>query len=294
MDIRHLRHFIAVAEELHFARAAQRVHIAQSPLSRSIKALELQLGVQLLERTTRTTRLTAAGRVFHMESMRVIEAIERAKARAREMASGHRGSLRIATADGIAHARLTQLLTQYRVQEFEVELQLYCLPMAQLINDLHASRLDIGIGLPILPHHYDLSVEPLWPDHPMAVLPASHPLATSEQLTLSDLGSLPVVLGRAETWQGVDQLIAPFLEPGSANATHYATGHDSMLMMVRAGFGVGFSLVSQMGYTPCKDLKAIPLKTPLPPLQTCAFRVFGQPPELLVRFIERAKRLNHL
>ena len=78
MELRHLRYFIAVAEELHFARAAERLHIEQSPLSRAIKDLEYDLDVQLFERTTRSTRLTWAGQVFLDEAHRVLSRLEQA------------------------------------------------------------------------------------------------------------------------------------------------------------------------------------------------------------------------
>lgn len=92
MELRHLRYFIAVAEELHFARAAERLHIEQSPLSRAIKDLEYDLDVQLLERTTRSTRLTWAGQVFLDEAKRVLSAMDQAKASAKAAATGYRGT----------------------------------------------------------------------------------------------------------------------------------------------------------------------------------------------------------
>ncbi len=112
MELRHLRYFIAVAEEFHFARAAERLHIEQSPLSRAIKDLEHDLDVQLLERTTSSTRLTWAGQVFLDEAKRVLSALDQAKASAKAAATGYRGTLRIALSDGIDPVRLAALLAQ--------------------------------------------------------------------------------------------------------------------------------------------------------------------------------------
>jgi DNA-binding transcriptional LysR family regulator len=103
MELRRLRYFVAVAEELHFLRAAQRLHIEQSPLSRAIKELESDLGVKLFERTTRSTRLTRAGEVFLEEARRVLSAVAQARASARGAAKGRMGRLSIGFAEGIAH-----------------------------------------------------------------------------------------------------------------------------------------------------------------------------------------------
>jgi DNA-binding transcriptional LysR family regulator len=94
-ELRHLRCFLAVAEEVHFARAAERLHIEQSRLSRAIKGLEHDLEVQLVERTTRSTRLTWAGQVFLDEAKRVLFAVDQAKASAKAAATGYRGTLRV-------------------------------------------------------------------------------------------------------------------------------------------------------------------------------------------------------
>jgi DNA-binding transcriptional LysR family regulator len=105
MELRHLRCFVAVAEELHFARAAERLHIEQSPLSRAIKELEYDLGAQLLERTTRSTRLTWAGQVFLEDVRRIFAIVDQAKANVKAAATGYHGTLRIAIADGTAPSR---------------------------------------------------------------------------------------------------------------------------------------------------------------------------------------------
>src|ERR1700730_1372604 len=131
MEIRHLRCFVAVAEELHFARAAERLHIEQSPLSRAIKDLEYDLGAQLFERTTRSTRLTWAGQVFMDEAQRVLLTLEQAKASVKAAAAGFRGTLRIALSDGVALPRLASLLARCRQEDPEVDIRLFELPRTQ-------------------------------------------------------------------------------------------------------------------------------------------------------------------
>ncbi len=114
MELRHLRYFLAVAEELHFARAAERLHIDQSPLSRAVKELEEEVGARLFVRTTRSTQLTRAGRLFLEHVPRVFASIEQARDSVRSAANGFHGQLRIALSDGITPSRLPALLAQCR------------------------------------------------------------------------------------------------------------------------------------------------------------------------------------
>ena len=122
--MRHLRCFIAVAEELHFARAAEKLHIEQSPLSRTIKELEEDLGVRLFERTTRSTRLTHAGHIFLEHVPRVFAAIGQARDSVKAVAAGYHGQLSIALSDSISQGRLTALLALCREQEPDADIHL--------------------------------------------------------------------------------------------------------------------------------------------------------------------------
>jgi DNA-binding transcriptional LysR family regulator len=123
MELRHLRCFLAVAEELHFARAAEKLHIEQSPLSRAIKELEEELGVVLFARTTRSTRLTRAGKLFLEHVRRVFTVLEQARDSVKAAAHGFHGQLRVALSDGITPSRLPALLALCRQEEPEVELR---------------------------------------------------------------------------------------------------------------------------------------------------------------------------
>ena len=125
MELRHLRCFIAVAEELHFARAAERLHIDQSPLSRTIKELEEELGARLFVRTTRSTQLTRAGRLLLEHVPRIFTALEQARDSVRSASNGYHGQLRIALSDGITPSRLPALLAQCREEDPEVEVRLF-------------------------------------------------------------------------------------------------------------------------------------------------------------------------
>ncbi|MDZ4274384.1 MAG: LysR family transcriptional regulator, partial [Hydrogenophaga sp.] len=146
MELRHLRCFIAVAKELHFARAAERLHIEQSPLSRAIKELEEELGVRLFDRTTRSTRLTRAGKLFLEHVPRVFTALEQARGSVRAAAAGYQGQLRIALSDGITPPRFTALLAQCRQDEPEVDIRLYEVPLSQQIRGLHDDLYDVGFA----------------------------------------------------------------------------------------------------------------------------------------------------
>ncbi len=116
MEIRHLRSFIAVAEELHFARAAERLPIEQSPLSRTIKELEYDLSARLFERTARGTQLTWAGQVFLEDLRRVFATLEQAKINVKNAANGYPGMSRVAVSDGIAPSRMAALLARCRAE----------------------------------------------------------------------------------------------------------------------------------------------------------------------------------
>ncbi|WP_459536852.1 LysR family transcriptional regulator [Serratia marcescens] len=125
MELRHLRCFLAVAEELHFAKAAERLHIEQSPLSRAIKELEEDLGDQLFIRTSRSTRLTRAGKLFLEHVPRVFSALQQARDSVKSAANGFHGQLRVALSDGITPSRLPALLAICRQEEPEVDIRLF-------------------------------------------------------------------------------------------------------------------------------------------------------------------------
>jgi DNA-binding transcriptional LysR family regulator len=146
MDLRHLRCFVALAEELHFARAAERLHIEQSPLSRTIKELQTELRVQLFERTPKGTRLTWAGQVFQNDVRRIFLAVEQTMANARAAASGYQGTLRIALSDGVVPRRLSELLAKCRLEEPEVEIRLFEVPLSQQVRGLRNDLYDIGFA----------------------------------------------------------------------------------------------------------------------------------------------------
>jgi DNA-binding transcriptional LysR family regulator len=145
MELRHLRCFLAVAEELHFARAAEKLHMEQSPLSRSIKELEEDLGAVLFARNTRSTRLTRAGALFLEHVQRIFTTLQQARDSVKAAAHGFHGQLRIALSDGITPSRLPAVLALSRQEEPETEIRLSEVPLSQQIKGLHDDLYDVGV-----------------------------------------------------------------------------------------------------------------------------------------------------
>ncbi len=185
MDFRLLRYFVAVAEELHLARAAERLGIEQSPVSRAMRDLESQLGVQLFDRSTRLTRLTWAGQVFLGECRRVQATVEQAVKSAKAAAQGYQGHLRIAICDSLAQPRIATLLARSREDEPELEIRVFELPFAQQLKMLHNDLLDIGFALSNAVHD-GLVAEPVWTDPLSVIVPARHPLLAHVQVPLAE------------------------------------------------------------------------------------------------------------
>ncbi|EPG3674760.1 LysR family transcriptional regulator, partial [Burkholderia cenocepacia] len=183
MEIRHLRYFLAVAEELHFARAAERLHIETSPLSRAIKELEEELGVALFARTTRSTRLTRAGRLFFESVPRVFAALQQARDSVNAAANGFHCQLRIALSDGITPSRLPALLALCRQEEPEVEVRFFEVPLAQQIKGLCGELYDLGFAQSDEVGEGIIAV-PVWSDPLMVAVPARHPLLSHKQIPL--------------------------------------------------------------------------------------------------------------
>jgi DNA-binding transcriptional LysR family regulator len=194
METRELRYFVAVAEELHFGRAARRLGIAQPPLSRAIQQLERRLGATLLDRTSRGVTLTAAGEVLLYEgraALFAVDAADRRTRRAAEAAAGTSAALVLVTKAGASSELLAKLLDSYAAEPGAVTVDvLLCGPGEQewLLRD---GRADVALLHRPFDSAAGLDTEDLHTEGQVAVLPSAHPLASRPVLRLDDLSGLP-------------------------------------------------------------------------------------------------------
>jgi DNA-binding transcriptional LysR family regulator len=186
MELRHLHYFIAVAEELHFSRAAERLCISQPPLSQQIRDLEEELGVKLFERTKRHVHLTEAGKVFLDRSYLLLAQLEQAIAATQRIGRGEVGQLAIGFVDSAMYTSLPEMLKGFREQFPAVELRLQEMTTAQQIQALYDKQIDVGIVRSAISEP-SLSVECLLPESLVLALPENHPLSAQTQVSLSAL-----------------------------------------------------------------------------------------------------------
>lgn len=193
IELRHLRYFIAVAEELHFGRAAQRLHISQPPLSQQIMQLEAETGAQLFNRTNRSVQLTPAGAQFLQDARAILLQVEQATQRAARLHRGEEGELRIGfTSSATFIGVMSDALYVFRQRWPNVHVQMQEINTRQQLAPLHEGKLDLGVmrntPLPADLHHQLLLREPL-----CAVVHKAHPLATAGRITLQALAREPFV-----------------------------------------------------------------------------------------------------
>lgn len=193
MELRHLRSFVAVAEELHFGRAAERLHIAQPPLSMQIKQLEQELGVQLLIRSTRKVELTPAGASFLDSARAILASTETAVEDARRVASGHAGRLVLGFTGSATYDVMPTLAQALKLDLPGIELDLKGEMLTPVqVTGLLDRTLDIGFLRPPA-RDPGITVSVLRREPLIAVLPDTHPLATASSVRLADLRDDPFI-----------------------------------------------------------------------------------------------------
>lgn len=293
MELRHLRCFLAVAEELHFARAAGKLHIEQSPLSRAIKELEGDLGVALFARTTRSTRLTRAGALFLEHVRRVFAALQQARDSVQAAANGFHGQLRLALSDGITPSRLPTLLALCRQEEPEVEIRFFEVPLSQQIKGLHDDLYDVGFAQSDEVGEGIVAL-PVWSDALMVAVPARHPLLAHKRIPLDELLRYPLVLCDPKVCEGHAKHVERVLRRADMEplVAERVASCDLMMALVSGGIALGLAGAAHITTSREPGVVARPLATRVPPLTTFVLRAEGEPSDVLVRFIERVQAVD--
>ena len=244
MELRHLRYFIAVAEELHFGRAAKRLNIAQPPLSRQIRDLEREIGTPLFDRIPRGVELTPAGRAFLPEARRTLSQAERAQRTAQRAARGEIGRLRVGFVEAATYRGiLPDVLGFFRMHLPDIGISLLEMDPIEQGEAFRDGRIDLGI-LHSLPADADrwLRAERVYDDALVAAIPGTHELAGRRRVSLGNLGGESfVVFPRYAAPALYDAIIASCRSAGfSPRIVQEAEGWHTLAGLVGAGVGVAF------------------------------------------------------
>jgi DNA-binding transcriptional LysR family regulator len=197
VELRHIRSFLAVAEELHFGRAAARLHISQPPLSQQIRRLEDEIGARLFRRTNRRVQLTPAGRAFLAEARQTIASAERAVGAAQRAERGEVGELVLGHVTSATYGPLPDVIRMFRKRFPEVELKLQNLRSVHQSQALLDRRMDVGL---VRPHAADSRIvyEALWREPVVVALPSDHPLTHRTAVDIAELASDIFLIAPAE------------------------------------------------------------------------------------------------
>ncbi|CAA9463972.1 MAG: Transcriptional regulator, LysR family [uncultured Rubrobacteraceae bacterium] len=250
MELRHLRYFVAVAEDLHFRGAAERLRIAQPALSQQIRKLEDDLGVKLFDRSGRRVRLTPAGSAFLEGARATLGQAEGARRAAVRADRGEVGRLSLGFTGSAAHEVLPRLVRAFREDRPDVELELRSLYTPQQVRALEEGRIDAGL-LRSPPVHDLLEVLPVSREALLAVLPEDHPLASEERVPLAALADEGFVLPPRRLSPAIhDRVIglcrqagfSPRVVQESAESESDSAALQSIAGMVASGLGVSLTV----------------------------------------------------
>jgi DNA-binding transcriptional LysR family regulator len=239
MDLRQLRYFVAVAEERHFGRAAQRLHMTQPPLSMQIKALERELGVELLERSSRRVALTDAGRAFLERAITILGAVEEARDVARGAERGTRGRFEVGFISSASLSLLPPSIRLFRERFGAVELELKELTSAQQIDALYEGGIRAGlVRLPL--RAPGIRFEPVLEERLVVAVPSGHALEDFERVPLQAVADLPLIFFTRQLIPGFHaQIVELFRRVGAfPRVAQHAVHLQTIVGLVASGVGI--------------------------------------------------------
>ncbi|MBN2643499.1 MAG: LysR family transcriptional regulator [Victivallales bacterium] len=240
MELMHLRYFVAVAEELHFGRAAQRLHMAQPPLSQQIMKLEDELEVKLFTRSSRKVELTSAGKIFLEDSRDILKRAEVSRRAMRELSTGARGALSLGFNEPAINTFLSATVREFIDTYPEVKLSLLELETAEQIEALNMRQIHLGI---MRPFGYDLGAfqqRRLWTEKYLLALPESHPLCEYETISPLQLKNEKFIMFPRSLNPALFNCITEAFETYGfrPRVVQDAVSKQTTLALVEAGLGV--------------------------------------------------------
>lgn len=266
MDINEIRCFLAVAEELHFGRAAERLHVAQPPLSRTIKQLERDLGTRLFDRNTRSVRLTSSGQALVDPAKEVLESLRRARAAVASADHGEVGTVRIAFAGVSTHSLVARLARAVRSQRPGIELEMSSQNFAQpAMKRLLAGETDLALGRwDVIPSDIDARV--VMRDWLVVAVPDTHALAGAHRLSISQLSSDAFVSLPPYEGSVLPDRLRRMARAGGfvADVVQVAPDTQTALALVSAEVGSHLTLASVAGNVTDPHVVFIPLDESVP------------------------------
>jgi DNA-binding transcriptional LysR family regulator len=239
MELRHLRYFITVATELHFGRAAEKLHIAQPPLSKQIQDLEKELGFDLFNRTKRSVTLTPAGQAFLIEVNQIFQQLDRAIDIGGKTSRGELGQISIGFVGSATYNILPVMLQQFRDRYPHVRIELHELTTDRQLIWLREGRIDIGLIRPPIVER-DFNSKVIFQESVVIALPIDHHLAMTESLDLAELATEPFILFPRELAPGLyDPIIAICQGAGfSPQVVQECIQMQTIVSLVSANMGV--------------------------------------------------------
>lgn len=244
IELRHLRYFVAVSEELHFGRAAARLHMSQPPLSQQIRSLEAELGLSLFRRTNRRVELTKAGQAFLEGARRTLDSANQAVREARSADDGETGELVLGFVDSSIYGYMPAVLRAFRKQHPSVRVIIRALTSAEQVEKLERGEIQIGILRPLRVSSR-LVIEELGREQLVVALPKGHVLSARKQIHIRDLRDEALIFFRRDFAPAVyDRIMGMFHREGQLPHVAQEAGEQHTIIGLVAA-GLGYSITAE-------------------------------------------------
>ncbi|MEM8677423.1 MAG: LysR family transcriptional regulator [Cyanobacteria bacterium P01_G01_bin.67] len=240
MELRHLKYFVAVGEELHFGRAAAKVQITQPVISDQIRRLEQELGVKLFFRTKRTVKLTEPGKIFFTEAKQILERVDKAVSAAQKADRGELGSFTIGYTGPALYTLLPKIIRTFRDRYPQVELVLKEICTNEQVEALNSGNIEVGFLHPPIDGEFEYIS--IMTEKMVLALPEDHPLSTFTEVPISKLSDQSFILfPRREGASLYSRILSICQEAGfNPKVVQEASPQPTMIGLVAAGIGVSF------------------------------------------------------